>query len=54
MRLVGRWGGAIYPAQAQLQYKLKWAPDVVEREYVAARPLSVRAIFDLLLLTRAL
>jgi lysylphosphatidylglycerol synthetase-like protein (DUF2156 family) len=54
VRLVGRWGGAIYPAQAQLQYKLKWAPDVIEREYVAARPLSLRAVWDLLRVTRSL
>jgi lysylphosphatidylglycerol synthetase-like protein (DUF2156 family) len=54
VRLVGRWGGALYPARAQLQYKLKWAPDIVEREYVACKPLSLRAIWDLLRLTRSL
>jgi lysylphosphatidylglycerol synthetase-like protein (DUF2156 family) len=54
MRLLWRFGGALYPAQSQVAYKLKWAPDFVEREYVAARPLSLRAIVDLLLLTRSL
>jgi lysylphosphatidylglycerol synthetase-like protein (DUF2156 family) len=54
VRLVGRFGGAIYPARAQLQYKLKWAPDVIEREYVAMRPLSLRAVWDLLRVTRSL
>ena len=49
-----RYGHAIYPAARQVQYKLKWTPDVVECEYLAARPLSLRAILDLLLLTRSL
>jgi lysylphosphatidylglycerol synthetase-like protein (DUF2156 family) len=52
--LLYRYGGAIYPAASQVQYKLKWTPDIIEREYLAARPLSVRAVFDLLLLTRSL
>jgi hypothetical protein len=33
---------------------MKWAPDYVEHEYVAARPLSFRAVIDLLLLTRSI
>ena len=49
-----RWGAALYPARTQLAYKLKWAPDRIEREYVAARPLSPRAVFDFLRLTRSL
>ena len=52
--LLYRYGHAIYPAASQVQYKLKWTPDVVECEYLAARPLSLRAILDLLLLTRSL
>jgi hypothetical protein len=32
---------------------MKWGTDVIEREYVAARPISLRAVFDLLLLTRS-
>ncbi len=54
LRMLWRHGGAIYPAHSQVAYKLKWAPDYIEREYVAARPLSIRAILDLLLLTRSL
>lgn len=34
-RKLARHGQAIYPAQDQLQYKLKWAPDVALPEYVA-------------------
>jgi lysylphosphatidylglycerol synthetase-like protein (DUF2156 family) len=44
----------IYPAESQAQYKLKWGPEIVEREYIAARPLSMRGILDLMLLTRSL
>jgi lysylphosphatidylglycerol synthetase-like protein (DUF2156 family) len=54
LRQLWRRGGAIYPAQRQVQYKLKWAPEYVEVEYVAARPLSLRGIVDLLLLTRSI
>jgi len=32
---LARHGNAIYPAQDQLQYKLKWAPDIVLPEYIA-------------------
>ena len=53
LRKLGQYGGAIYPAQSQREYKRKWIPDVVEPELVACRPLSVRAIVDLLLLTRS-
>jgi hypothetical protein len=35
-------------------YKLKWGPTVIEPEYLACRPLSLRAIWDLLVLTRSL
>jgi lysylphosphatidylglycerol synthetase-like protein (DUF2156 family) len=52
--LLYRYGGAIYPAASQVKYKLKWTPDIIEREYLAAHPLSLRAVFDLLLLTRSL
>ena len=54
LRLLWRHGAAIYPAQSQVAYKLKWAPEHVEPEYVAARPLSLRAVVDLLLLTRSI
>lgn len=53
LRLLGRWGGSIYPAQDQVRYKQKWAPDLVETEWLAFRPLSLRAIWDLLVLTRS-
>jgi lysylphosphatidylglycerol synthetase-like protein (DUF2156 family) len=54
IRMLWAHGSAIYPAQSQVAYKLKWAPEYVEHEYVAARPLSLRAVIDLLLLTRSI
>ncbi len=54
LRMLGRHGSFIYPAQSQAEYKLKWAPDLIEPEFVAARPLSLRGIVDLLLLTRSI
>ncbi len=54
IRLLGRYGRAIYPAQDQVRYKRKWSPEVVEEESIAFRPLSLRGILDLLLLTRSL
>lgn len=54
VRLLYRHGGRIYPAQSQADYKRKWGPDLIEPEYVAARPLSLRAIWDLLRITRSL
>jgi lysylphosphatidylglycerol synthetase-like protein (DUF2156 family) len=54
IRMLARYGSFVYPAQSQVDYKLKWGPDLVEPEYVAARPLSLRAIIDLLLLTRSI
>jgi lysylphosphatidylglycerol synthetase-like protein (DUF2156 family) len=46
-------GQVIYPSDSQASYKLKWGTDILEQEYVAARPLSLRAVLDLLMLTRA-
>lgn len=54
IRLLGRYGRAVYPAQDQVRYKRKWDPDLVEEEAIAFRPLSLRAIVDLLFLTRSL
>lgn len=54
VRTLYRHGRALYPAASQAQYKLKWGPDIVEREYIAARPLSIRAVLDLLRLTRVI
>ncbi|MGE5201098.1 MAG: phosphatidylglycerol lysyltransferase domain-containing protein [Acidobacteriota bacterium] len=52
-RMLRRHGKAVYPAESQLAYKLKWRPEVIDREFIAARPLSLRAVFDLLRLTRS-
>ena len=54
VRQLYRRGRVIYPAESQARYKLKWGPDILEREYLAARPLSIRAIVDLLRLTRSI
>ena len=54
LRMLERHGSFVYPAVSQAEYKLKWAPDLVEPEFVAARPLSLRGIVDLLLLTRSI
>jgi lysylphosphatidylglycerol synthetase-like protein (DUF2156 family) len=54
IRQLGRHGSMIYPATSQARYKLKWGPDLCEREYLAARPLSIRGVVDLLRLTRSL
>ena len=54
IRELGRRGAMLYPAMSQARYKLKWGPDIVEREYLAARPLSIRGVIDLLRLTRSL
>src|SRR5262249_50825850 len=53
LRVLRRYGRIVYPARAQAQYKLKWGPDVRETELVACRPLSLRAVWDLLVLTRS-
>lgn len=54
VKMLGRYGSVIYPAHSQVSYKRKWGPDVAEPELIALRPLSLRAIFDLLILTRSL
>jgi lysylphosphatidylglycerol synthetase-like protein (DUF2156 family) len=44
MRLLWAHGEAVYPAQTQLAYKQKWAPDLVLPEYVAFHgPASIAA-----------
>lgn len=53
VRLLGTYGSVIYPAQSQVQYKLKWGPTIIEREWLALQPPSLRAIVDLLVLTRS-
>ncbi len=54
IRKLARYGQFIYPAQTQVDYKMKWGPDLIEPELVAVRPLSIRAIWDLLILTRSI
>lgn len=54
IRWLHSYGQKLYPADSQAAYKLKWGTDFVEREYLAVRPVSFRAAFDLLLLTRSL
>ena len=54
VEFLARHGSLVYPAQTQVSYKMKWGPDLVETEFLAGRPLSVRAVVDLLLLTRSL
>jgi hypothetical protein len=39
--------------QSQASYKLKWGTDVLEPDYVAARPLGPRVVTNLLMLARA-
>lgn len=54
VRLLAERGEKLYPAADQLAYKMKWAPDVVEPEYVAF-PGRVRlgAVWQLLRLTNS-
>jgi lysylphosphatidylglycerol synthetase-like protein (DUF2156 family) len=54
LRMLWRYGSAVYPARSQAAYKLKWAPDYVEPEFLACRPFSWRAVLDLLRVTRSL
>jgi len=51
-RLLRRHGQCLYPAESQAAYKRKWGTQIEEPEYIAGRPLSLRAIWDLLLETR--
>jgi len=53
VRFIGRWGRAIYPARTQLQYKQKWAPDIVETELIAFQKVSFAALWALLIASRA-
>jgi hypothetical protein len=49
-----KYGQAVYPAETQANYKLKWGTNILEPEFFAARPLSLRAVVDTLLLTRSI
>lgn len=55
LRLLERHGEAIYPARSQEQFKLKWAPQLIEPEYIGFRPrVSPGALWQLLRVTRAI
>ncbi|MDP9072714.1 MAG: DUF2156 domain-containing protein [Actinomycetota bacterium] len=55
VRLLADHGRHVYPAADQLAYKQKWAPDLVQPEYVAfAGGVSLRSVWALLRLTNAL
>lgn len=55
VRLLSERGEAIYPARSQEDFKLKWAPQLVEPEYVAfeGRP-RLAAVWHLMRVTRAI
>jgi lysylphosphatidylglycerol synthetase-like protein (DUF2156 family) len=54
VRLLAERGQAIYPAADQLAYKLKWAPNLVQPEYVAfSGRVTLGAVWALLRLTQA-
>jgi lysylphosphatidylglycerol synthetase-like protein (DUF2156 family) len=53
--LIARRGSFIYPAGTQLAYKLKWAPDLVQPEYVAFQGgFTLSGLWRFLRLTRAI
>jgi lysylphosphatidylglycerol synthetase-like protein (DUF2156 family) len=55
LRLVARHGDVVYPARSQEQFKLKWAPHVIEPEYIGFAPrVSAGALWQLLRVTRAI
>lgn len=54
VRFIRRFGAWLYPARQQQQYKLKWAPDVLDREYLAIRGPSLPALAALMLVTGSL
>ena len=53
IRLLGRHA-FVYPARTQADYKLKWAPEVVEREWIAFDRVGLGAVWALLAATRSL
>lgn len=55
VRALASHGHHIYPAADQVAFKLKWAPDLIQPEYVAfAGGVNLRAVVGLLRLTNAL
>lgn len=52
---LSKHGSFIYPADSQLQYKLKWKPNIILPEYIAFQNgFSLLGLWDFLKLTRAL
>ena len=55
LRMLARYGSAIYPATSQVQYKLKWHPKTIIPEYIAFEGrFRLSMAWRLLLLTRAI
>lgn len=55
LNLLSRYGAFIYPAQSQVQYKLKWYPDVVLPEHIAFQGgFTLTALWAVLRVTRAI
>jgi len=55
VHLLADHGQHVYPAAAQVAFKHKWAPDLVQPEYVAFRGrVSLRSVWRLLRVTNAL
>ena len=54
IRMLEKYGEPVYPTKSQVDYKKKWGPDVIEPEFIAFSRPSVRAVLDLLFLTRSL
>jgi lysylphosphatidylglycerol synthetase-like protein (DUF2156 family) len=55
VRLLARYGHAVYPANTQVQYKLKWNPQIIIPEYVAFHGrFRWTSLWQLLLLTRVI
>jgi lysylphosphatidylglycerol synthetase-like protein (DUF2156 family) len=54
VRFLAAHGSKIYPAADQVAYKMKWAPDVIEPEYVAfSDGVRLGTVWSLLRLTNA-
>lgn len=55
LRMLAKHGKAIYPAQSQVEYKMKWNPQIIMPEYLAFQGrFRFGYLLRLLLLTRAI
>lgn len=55
IKFLAEHGAAIYPSQTQVDYKMKWLPNVISPEYIAFhRSVSLGAIINLLRLTKSI